>query len=70
MAGLVTAQDIIAQLSGKDLGAALLVPDTMLRADEDIFLDDITVEELSQTLQIPVVIVKSNGYSLLEGILG
>ena len=70
VAGLVTAQDIIAQLSGKDLGAALLVPDTMLRADEDIFLDDITVDELSQTLQIPVVIVKSNGYSLLEGILG
>lgn len=70
VAGLVTAQDIIAQLSGKDLGAVLLVPDTMLRADEDIFLDDITVEELSQTLQIPVVIVKSNGYSLLEGILG
>lgn len=70
VAGLVTAQDIIAQLSGKDLGEVLLVPDTMLRADEDIFLDDITVEELSQTLQIPVVIVKSNGYSLLEGILG
>lgn len=70
VAGLVTAQDIIAQLSGKNLGEVLLVPDTMLRADEDIFLDDITVEELSQTLQIPVVIVKSNGYSLLEGILG
>lgn len=68
VAGLVTGQDILAQLSGKPLGDHLLVPDTMLRSGEEVFLDDITVSELAQSLQIDVIIVKSDGKSFFDGI--
>lgn len=69
VAGLLTAQDIIAQLKGKELGSCLLLPDTMLRSGEDVFLDDVTVSELAHSLQIDVVIVKSDGANFLQGIL-
>lgn len=69
VAGLVTGQDILAQLKGKMLGERLLLPDTMLRSGEEIFLDDITVSQVAQSLQMDVVIVKSDGKSFLEGIL-
>ncbi len=70
VSGLVTGQDLIAQLSGRELGSALLIPCNMLKADEDVFLDDITAEELSDALQVPVVIVKSSGQDLINAILG
>lgn len=69
VAGLVTGQDILAQLKGKELGERLLLPDTMLRSGEEIFLDDTTVSQVAQSLQIDVVIVKSDGKSFLDGIL-
>ena len=69
VSGLVTAQDIMAQLAGKELGESLLLPYNMLKADEDIFLDDYTVSQVSETLQVPVVIVKSSGQDLIDAIL-
>ena len=64
--GLLTGQDIIKQLSGKKLGERLLLPGNMLKADEDIFLDDITLNELSTALQVPVNIIKSEGEDLVK----
>ena len=52
VAGLITGQDLIAQLKGQDLGDALLLPCSMLRSGEEVFLDDVTVTELSDALQI------------------
>ena len=69
VSGLVSAQDIMAQLAGKELGESLLLPCNMLKADEDIFLDDYTVSQVSETLQVPVVIVKSSGQDLIDAIL-
>ena len=69
VAGLVTGQDILAQLRGKELGECLLVPSTMLRSGEEIFLDDITVTQIAEALQIPVCIVKSDGRAVLESIV-
>lgn len=69
VSGLVTAQDLMAQLNGRELGSRLLIPCNMLKADEDIFLDDITAEEVSDALQVPVVIVKSSGQDLIDSIL-
>ncbi len=68
VAGLVTGQDIISQLKEKELGTHLMIPITMLRSGEEVFLDDITVSALAQDLQIDTVIVKSDGRSFLEGI--
>ena len=70
VSGLITGQDIIAQLKGKQLGSRLLLPCNMLKADEDVFLDDITVKEVSDALQVPVDIVKSSGQDLIDAILG
>lgn len=68
--GLLTGQDIVKALQGMDLGEALLVPHACLKADEDIFLDDMTLEELQKTLQVKTIIVKSNGLEYLGQIIG
>ncbi|WP_341534529.1 DUF512 domain-containing protein [Caldicoprobacter guelmensis] len=68
VAGLITGGDMIAQLKGKNLGEALLIPSTMLRRGEDVFLDDITLEGLSASLGVPVVPVPVDGSELLETI--
>ena len=65
MAGLVTGQDIIAQLSGKELGDELLVPSNMLRFERDLFLDDVSVEELESKLGVKVKITEPDGYSFI-----
>jgi putative radical SAM enzyme (TIGR03279 family) len=69
VAGLVTAQDLVAQLRGRDLGEYLCIPGNMLRMGEEIFLDDWTVREVEKALQVPVIIVKSSGQSLLRAML-
>lgn len=70
VSGLITGQDIIKQLKGKELGKRLLLPVNMLRDGTDVFLDDVTVGEVEKTLQVPVDIVKSSGYDLLSCMLG
>lgn len=67
--GLLTGRDIVNQLKGEDLGDALLLPSNTLKADEDIFLDDMTLEEFQKALQVPVIIVQSNGMSLFNSII-
>jgi NifB/MoaA-like Fe-S oxidoreductase len=70
VAGLLTAKDLITQLSGKDLGESLLVPNVALRADGDMFLDDVTPEELSKALSIKVVPTPSEAYRFICNVLG
>ncbi len=69
VAGLVTGQDLIAQLKGKCLGTRLLLPACMFKSGEEVFLDDLTKTDAEAALQIPVNIVKSSGYDLVEAIL-
>ena len=66
VSGLITGQDLALQLAGNDLGEKLLLPCNMLRSGEQVFLDDVTVEELENTLQVPIDIVKSDGQSLFD----
>ena len=70
VAGLVTGTDLIAQLKGKDLGERLLIPASMLRSGERVFLDDVTLDEAEQTLGVPVLPVAQDGYELLDVICG
>lgn len=62
--GLLTGQDILNALQGQDLGDAVLLPTVMLKHDEARFLDDMTVEELSDRLQTPILPVDG-----IEGLL-
>lgn len=70
VSGLLTGQDIIKQLTDKELGDRVLLPQNVLRSGENYFLDDITVPELEKALQVKVDIVKSSGYDLVHEILG
>ena len=70
VAGLITGQDFINQLKGRDFGDALLIPAVSLRNERDKFLDDITIEELSQKLGIIAEPVENDGARLLEKIVG
>jgi putative radical SAM enzyme (TIGR03279 family) len=70
VAGLLTGQDLKEQLQNKALGEELLIPRVSLRNEGDKFLDDVTLTELSQFLNIKVTPVENDGYKLLESILG
>lgn len=69
VAGLLTGQDVIKQLAGKKLGERLLLPAAMFRSGEDVFLDDMTRDEVQKTLQVPVNIVKSSGQDFVRSVL-
>ena len=69
VAGLITGQDLKKQLKDADLGEKLLLPCHMLRSGEEVFLDDVTVTELSEYLQIPIEITDSNGSILLDHVI-
>lgn len=68
--GLITGADIIKQLSGRDLGDELIVPSVMLRREGDIFLDDVSLEDLSKALKMKIVVSQNDGYELLNVVLG
>ena len=69
VAGLITGQDLVAQLKDKPLGERLLLPACMFKSGEEIFLDDLTKTDAEDSLQIPINIVKSSGYDFVEAIL-
>lgn len=69
VSGLLTGQDIVAQLKDKDLGKCLLLPQNVLRSGEAVFLDDMLLGELEKALQVKTNIVKSRGCDFVNSIL-
>ncbi len=69
VAGLVTGSDIIKDIQGKELGKRILIPEAMLRKGEDIFLDDMTVSQVSEQAKVPVVAVPVRGDEFLHALL-
>lgn len=70
VAGLVTGQDLIAQLRGRELGERLLIPQTMLRDGEGVFLDDVTVYQVESELGVKVVPIGQDGGELFLAMTG
>ncbi len=68
--GLLTGQDIIAQLKGKELGDTLLLPQNVLRAGEDYLLDDVHISDIERELGVKVRIIKNGGDEFINSILG
>ncbi len=66
VSGLLAGQDIIAQLKDRDLGSRLLMPCNLLRSGEEVFLDDITLSQMENALQVEIDIVKSSGQDLVS----
>ena len=69
VSGLLTGKDILAQCGEVELGNRLLLPENVVRSGETVLLDDLTVEDLQKSLQVPIDIVKSSGYGFLDCIL-
>ena len=70
VSGLITGQDLVAQLKEINNLGRVTVPCNMLRMEERDFLDDWTLEQVENALQCPVDIVKSSGQDLLNAMLG
>ena len=74
VSGLITGQDLVKQMkekqnAGTELGNILNIPSNMLRMGEQVFLDDMTVEEVEQALNMRVIPVESGGKDFLEAII-
>jgi putative radical SAM enzyme (TIGR03279 family) len=70
VAGLVTGRDVINALHGRDLGDRLLIPESMLRAGEPVFLDDVTTAQVRDALGVPVQAVPVTGDALCRALWG
>lgn len=70
ISGLLTGRDLINNLKGRNLGDEVLIVSNMLRADEDVFLDDVTLTELSEQLGTPARRISGSGEAMLAAILG
>ena len=68
VAGLITGQDLIRQLQGKDLGDRLLISQNMLRRQEMDFLDGTTLSQAETALGVPVIPVESDGFALWDAV--
>ena len=68
--GLITGQDMITQLKGKDLGDRLIISQNMIRRDEQDFLDDITVRQAEEELDVRIIPVRQDGFELLDAMFG
>ncbi len=70
VSGLLTGQDLAAQLAGKPLGQELLLSGNMLKSEEQIFLDDVSVDALARSLQVPIRIVGPGGEDFVRAVTG
>lgn len=69
VSGLLTGNDIIEQLKGKDLGEYLILPDSLLRNGETILLDDVYVSDIEEALGVPIKIALNSAESLVDKIM-
>lgn len=69
VSGLIVGRDLIAQLKGKPLGDALLISSSMLRFENDLFLDDTSVDDVKEQLHISVYPIHNDGKMLLDAVI-
>ena len=69
VSGLVTGGDLIDQLRGNDLGDRLIIPSSMLRFENDLFLDDVSTDDVERELGVTLVPVNNNGNDLVEAVI-
>ena len=70
VSGLICGADIVSALENTDLGEELIIPPNCLRSEGDMFLDDMTVDELSEKLNVKVTQNGTDGEDLLRALTG
>lgn len=69
VSGLVTGGDLINQLKGKNIGERLIIPSSMLRFENDLFLDDVSTDDVERELKVELIAVNNNGADLVNAII-
>lgn len=69
VSGLVTGGDLIDQLRGDDIGDRLIITSSMLRFENDLFLDDVSTDDVERELGVTLVPVNNNGNDLVEAVI-
>lgn len=69
VSGLVTGGDLIDQLRDDDLGDRLIITSSMLRFENDLFLDDVSTDDVERELSVTLVPVNNNGNDLVEAVI-
>ena len=64
--GLLTGQDLLAQLAEQDLGDILMIPDVMLREGEEVFLDDVSIDNLVERFDKQIEVVAADPWGLWD----
>jgi putative radical SAM enzyme (TIGR03279 family) len=67
--GLLTGQDICSQLDGRQLGDELLISRSMLKSGEQVFLDDVSVDDIEKMLKVRVRAVENCGSDFIRKVL-
>jgi NifB/MoaA-like Fe-S oxidoreductase len=70
VAGLITGRDLLETLRGRNLPSRIIIPASMLRAGERVFLDDLTCEDIETALGVRVDVTPGGGADLIDTILG
>ena len=70
VSGLIVGQDLYNQLKDKSLGDVLLISSAMLRFENDLFLDDVHIDDISRKLNIEIYPIHNDGVMLLNAVLG
>ena len=69
VSGLITGADLREQLKDRELGEKVLIPCNMLRSGEDVFLDDLTVDDIREALGTELVVVDEPGADLVDCVI-
>ncbi len=70
VSGLLTGVDIINQLKGKVENKNLIIPDNMIKFNEDVFLDDVKIRDIERELKSNVIVSKVDGKKFMKIVLG
>lgn len=66
VSGLIVGTDIINQMKNKNISSKLIISKSMLRHDEDVFLDNTTVSDVEKALDTKIISVNNDGYELFD----
>lgn len=70
VSGLLTGSDIISAAKDTSLGSCVYISSSMLKSDQDIFLDDMTLAQVSEVLKVPVIPTQTDGACFVRSVLG
>ena len=64
--GLIVGCDIVSQLKDKPVAPEIVISKSMLRHDEDVFLDNMKVSDVEKELNTKIISVNNDGYELFD----